>query len=90
MIPVPLPLLIGIDLSISPEDSKDDINYKKLLWNQRSWCNTHESEIIKRAKKLHNLVLSGKSFSDVINRCCDFKGNEKRYFAYCEKNGINT
>ena len=82
MIPVVMDELRKIELHISEEDSEDTINYKKLLANQLTWCNSNREKIVKQASKLYNLINSGNATHNLLNRCCNFKKLEISYKNY--------
>ena len=73
MIPVDEAVLKEIDIRIYPQDDTFSKKYKALLNNQLDWCNNNKEAIIKKANKLHELVISGKCNSFLRKRCCDFK-----------------
>lgn len=82
MIPVPASCLIKVKMRIIETDSKADIEYKNLLSNQLSWCNSNKATILKQAKKLYNIITSDKAWSNLSNRCCKFSINESHCLEY--------
>jgi len=85
MIPVRKDSLLSVDLSILPTDSKNDIDYKTLMSNQLSWCNSNRDKIFEQAVKLHNAIILGLGRQELINRCCDFKRLEEACDKYTEE-----
>ena len=82
MIPVHMDCLHKVEIRISPDDSKPDIDYKNLLSNQLSWCNSHRELILKQAEKLYRIITQGKSWKTLSGRCCNFPLDEKQCLAY--------
>lgn len=76
MIPVPSECLTKVDMKITNTDSKDEVNYKNLLSNQLSWCNSHREPILKQADKLYNIITQNKAWGSISQRCCNFKLDE--------------
>lgn len=56
MIPVPADCLRKVELHIVGTDTKVDIDYKNLLINQLSWCNSHKEIILKQSEKLYRVI----------------------------------
>lgn len=79
MIPVPPDYLNKIEMRIFENDTKSEKDYKNLLSNQLSWCNSHKNMILSRARKLYYTISQGKARKDLANRCCDFILDEKLY-----------
>lgn len=88
MIPIHSNCINKVNMRILPTDSKDDIDYKNLLANQLSWCNSHKDMIITKAHKLYASICGGKAREELVNRCCDFPVDEQQYNEYCKKHGI--
>ena len=63
---------------------KKDIIYKNLLSNQLSWCNSNRDTIVKQAKKLYEMIVSGKAWPTLAGRCCNFSVDEQQYLLYCK------
>ena len=84
MIPVPGECLNKVELRVFDTDSKADIDYKNLLSNQLSWCNSNKDQILKKAEKLYNMICAGKGTESLINRCCDFVMDEKLCMDFSE------
>ena len=82
MIPVSLENLTKVEMRILDSDSKPDIDYKNLLSNQLSWCNSHRNVILKQAEKLYYTIVQGKAWGNLSNRCCNFVLNEKQCLEY--------
>lgn len=73
MIPVYEDVLKEIDIRIFPQDDSYTKKYKALLNDQLDWCNNNKEGILKKANKLHELMISDKCNSLLRKRCCDFK-----------------
>ena len=60
MIPIHSDQLEHIDIRILPTDDKATVDYKNLLANQLSWCNTsaNAASIIQKAEKLYRIITS--------------------------------
>lgn len=84
MIPVPVENLTKVDMKITDSDTKTDIDYKNLLANQLSWCNSHRDMIMKQAEKLYITIVEGKAWDNLSNRCCNFTLDEQRCKTYSE------
>lgn len=82
MIPVSLDNLTKVDMRITDTDSKSEIDYKNLLANQLSWCNSHREIILKQAKKLYYTIVQGKAWSNLSGRCCNFALDEQMCLKY--------
>ena len=82
MIPIPSDKVEKVNMQISQSDTEEIIAYKQLLRNQLSWCNTHIDVIIRRVRKLYELILSGHARPTLANRCCDFKLLEEKCKTY--------
>ena len=83
MIPVPSECLKKVDFRLSDMDSKADRDYKNLLANQLSWCNSHREVILKRSEKLYRTVVEGKARDFLRERCCNFKRDEELCLEFC-------
>lgn len=77
MIPVQPACLKKVEIRILETDSKADVDYKNLLSNQLSWCNSHRNIILRQAEKLYHTILDGKGWGNLANRCCNFSLDEK-------------
>ena len=84
MIPVHPMSLKKVDMKITDTDTKEDVAYKSLLSNQLSWCNSNRETILKRAKKLYEMIVSGKAWASLAGRCCDFSLDEQQCERYCQ------
>lgn len=73
-------------MRIASGDSKADRDYKNLLSNQLSWCNSHRTRILKQAEKLHAMIVQGKAWPTLVKRCCDFQRDEERCKEYVRQN----
>lgn len=83
MIPVHPKSLTKVDMRRTESDTKEDIAYKNLLSNQLSWCNSNRDTIVKQAKKLYEMIVSGKAWPTLAGRCCNFSVDEQQYLLYC-------
>lgn len=72
MIPVLPECLTRVELRISEADSKPDADYKNLLINQLSWCNSHKDAILRQAEKLYHTIVREKAWGNLAGRCCNF------------------
>ena len=88
MIPIHPSCLTVVDMKISAADSKSEVDYKNLLVNQLSWCNSNKSEILDRASKLYHTIVTKQARPELIKRCCNFTIGEERYRKYCALNGL--
>ncbi len=50
----------------------EDLQYKKLLENQLTWCNKNKELIIKKANILYKLITNSSKDNILKNRTCDF------------------
>ena len=82
MIPVPLECLNKVEINILITDAKPDKDYKNLLSNQLSWCNSNKERITKQAEKLYNMIISGKAAESLRERCCKFAVDEQKCVEY--------
>ena len=82
MIPVPIASLTKVELKLSPSDTKADIDYKNLLSNQLSWCNSTRDIILRQASKLYVTITQGKAWGNLAGRCCNFSLDEQQCLAY--------
>ncbi len=62
--------------------TKPDVDYKNLLSNQLSWCNSHKDIILRQAEKLYNTIIRGKAWGNLAARCCDFSIDERQCLFY--------
>ena len=77
MIPVQPACLKKVEIRIFETDSKADVDYKNLLSNQLSWCNSHRDIILRQAEKLYHTIIDGKAWGNLASRCCNFSLDEK-------------
>ncbi len=84
MIPVKEDNLIKVDLKFSPSDTKDEVDYKNLLINQLTWCNSNRENIVNKALKLYDTISHGKGSEQLSLRCCNFKLLEEKCLNYSE------
>lgn len=82
MIPVPLSCLKKVEIRILESDSKQDVDYKNLLSNQLSWCNANKDAVLKQAEKLYQTITQGTSREALVERCCNFRLNERQCEIY--------
>lgn len=82
MIPVCSQALHTVNMTISASDTKDERDYKNLLSNQLSWCNSNRDLIKNKAEKLYRIVSSESCPFELRNRCCNFKFDEKKCEQY--------
>ena len=82
MIPVPQECLVKIEIRILETDTKPDIDYKNLLSNQLSWCNSHKDTILKQAEKLYDTIAHKKAWGNLAERCCNFILDEQQCLLY--------
>lgn len=90
MIPVPMNCLKKVDLKITNTDTDTDINYKRLLANQLSWCNAHKTALIKQAENLYRAITNGTAHEELARRCCCFTMDEKLLITYTKEVLINS
>lgn len=83
MVPVHNRSLLKVDMRIVSTDTKADIDYKNLLGNQLSWCNSNKAVILSQANKLHKVITQGRGRLELVNRCCNFLLDEEQYHIYC-------
>lgn len=88
MIPIHTSSLSAVDMKILPTDDKAEIDYKNLLANQLSWCNSNKDRIKAQAEKLHSMIVSGQAWPDLAKRCCNFSVDEEQYKKYCVLHGL--
>lgn len=74
--PVQPACLTKVEIRIAKTDSKADVDYKNLLSNQLSWCNSHRDIILRQAEKLYHTITGGKAWGNLAGRC-DFSLDEK-------------
>lgn len=82
MIPVPESCLTKVEMRLLDTDTKADADYKRLLSNQLSWCNSHKDNIIRQAEKLYKTITTGKPYGNLAARCCNFSLAEKQCLSY--------
>lgn len=74
MIPIHREAITKIDLSFSQKDSINDRKRKSLMQDQLKWCRANAETIIRRANKVHDMiVLTPEKNKNLTRRCCDFK-----------------
>jgi len=86
MIPVPFLCLTKVEMKILETDSKADKDYKNLLSNQLSWCNSHKNTILRQAEKLYTMIVHGKAWENLAERCCNFTIDERKCLLYADRN----
>lgn len=74
-----IPIVDECLLNFNIEEEADE-KYKKLLYNQLSYCNKNYDIIQKRALTVYNKYNSGNSF--YLKVCCNFKKLEKASLKY--------
>jgi len=89
MIPVHQNCLTIVDMKISAADNKSEVDYKNLLANQLSWCNSNRAAIVTQAEKLYRMIVAGQAWPDLVKRCCNFAVDEVQYRKYCALNGLD-
>ena len=82
MIPVPQSCLHKVELKILETDSKPEKDYKNLLSNQLSWCNSHRDIILHQVGKLYAAVTEGSARKTLADRCCSFLRVEQQCLLY--------
>lgn len=90
MIPIHPSCLTVVDMKATPTDSKAIADYKHLLANQLSWCNSNRGRIVTQAEKLYHLIISQKARPELMKRCCNFAIDEEQCRAYCKLHRIKT
>lgn len=88
MIPIHISSLKKIDINIRPLDTKKDRDYKNLLMNQLSWCNSNKNVIINTASHLYKLVVNNEAWKSLLKRCCNFTSDEYQYRNFCMQNNL--
>jgi len=83
MIPIHRSCLIAVDMNILESDDKAEQDYKNLLSNQLSWCNSNKTGILRRAEKLYQMIVSKKARPELSRRCCNYLIDEEQYRKYC-------
>ena len=73
MIPVHESLISILDVKVKKKDSADERAYKILCAKELDWVQKNQIAIIKRAKKLYNMVKSDKANHSLKKRCVDFE-----------------
>lgn len=82
MIPVNASLISKINMDILTTDEPQTRQYKELLRNQLTWCNSHSEKIIKTSNKLYSMIINNKCSPNLKQRCCDFKLLEQKLSEY--------
>ena len=92
MIPIHKDSLKPVDMKILPTDDKATVDYKNLLANQLSWCNTTENVafITSKAQKLYDTIVGKTARPQLVERCCNFSVDEAQYLIYCEAHNLNV
>ena len=92
MIPIHKDSLKPVDMKILPTDDKATVDYKNLLANQLSWCNTTENVafITSKAQKLYDTIVRKTARPQLVERCCNFSVDEAQYLIYCEAHNLNV
>ena len=88
MIPVLPECLTKVEIRISETDTKPEVDYKNLLANQLSWCNSHRDTIMGQAEKLYHMIIHGKAWENLAGRCCNFALDEQQCLLYGRNGGI--
>jgi protein AbiQ len=88
MIPIHPSCLTAVDMKISEKDDKAEADYKNLLSNQLSWCNSNKAGILSRATKLYQIIVNKQARPELAKRCCDFLKDEEQYRAFCVLHGL--
>jgi len=88
MIPIHPSCLTTVDMKILETDNKVERDYKNLLVNQLSWCNSNKARILARAEKLYRMIVDKKAWPELVQRCCDFIVDEEQYRKYCALHGL--
>ncbi len=91
MIPIHSNIVQPVEMKISTTDDKATTDYKNLLTNQLSWCNTAQNTefITEKACKLYDTIVQRKAWPALKARCCDFLTDERQCLVYCEENGLS-
>ena len=89
MIPIHPSCLTVVEMKILPTDDKAEIDYKNLLVNQLSWCNSNKAGIYSRAAKLYQMIVTKKAWPELAKRCCYFPADEEQYRKYCALHGLD-
>lgn len=87
MIPIHNNSVRRVNPTVQAGDSQAEITYKNLLANQLTWCNSHKVEILNKAQKLYNMIVTGRGYSQLVARCCNFSLDEQKLNEYCKLNG---
>ena len=92
MIPIHTNSLSPVDMRILPTDDKAIIDYKNLLSNQLSWCNTTENiaHITSKAQRLYDAITSKTARPQLVERCCNFPVDEAQYIIYCRAHNFSV
>ena len=90
MIPIHASCLKEINMKIDPNDNKSEVDYKNLLANQLSWCNSNRVAILSRTEKLYRIITENKGWPGLAKRCCNFQNLEDRYREFCLNNGLRA
>ena len=90
MIPIHPNCLTVVDMRILETDDKAERDYKNLLTNQLSWCNSNRAGILARAEKLYRMIVEKKAWPELARRCCDFIIDEEQYREYCTQHGLEV
>lgn len=91
MIPIHTDRLQPVDVKILPSDDKATVDYKNLLSNQLSWCNTSENItfITGKAQKLYETIVGKTARRQLVERCCNFSIDEQQYLIYCQAHNLS-
>ena len=91
MIPIHIDSLQPVDMKILPTDDKATTDYKNLLANQLSWCNTAENVafITGKAQKLYDTIVGKTAWKQLTARCCNFPIDEQQYLIYCKAHNLS-
>lgn len=91
MIPIKNANFIKIDIKVKETDTKSQVDYKNLLQNQLSWCNSNRKTVSNKAAVLHKLISEKRAGETLLKRCCDFKLLEEKACEYAKShNEVNV
>ena len=88
MIPIHPNCLTAVGMNILDTDDKAEKDYKNLLSNQLSWCNSNKAGILDRAEKLYQMIVAKRTWPELAKRCCNFPIDEEQYRKYCILHGL--
>ena len=82
MIPVQCSWITEVNHCAESTDAKKDKDYKTLIENQLTWCNSNKQHIQSSAARLRDVVVKGYAPLKLVSRCCDFLELEKACVKY--------